>query len=54
METRNVKFNVMLTPSEARRIEDILHDERRRSISTLVRDLLMEALEARDASKQKK
>jgi hypothetical protein len=47
MEQRTVKLNVMLTPTEARLIEDLLHQERRRSISTLVRDLLLEALAAR-------
>lgn len=47
MSKKEIKINVMLTPEEAKALEDILHAERRRSMSGLARDLLREAIAAR-------
>lgn len=47
MSKKAIKINVMLTPEEAKALEDVLHAERRRSMSGLARDLLREALTAR-------
>lgn len=47
MSKKDQKINVMLTAEEIRLLEDVLHEERRRSVSSLARDLLLEALVAR-------
>lgn len=47
MSKKDIKINVMLTPEEAKALEDLLHAERRRSMSGFARDLLREALAAR-------
>lgn len=47
MSKKDQKINVMLTAEEIRLLEDVLHEERRRSVSSLARDLLREALTAR-------
>lgn len=47
MSKKEIKINVMLTPEEAKALEDMLHAERRRSMSGLARDLLREAMQAR-------
>lgn len=44
---KDQKINVMLTADELRLLEDVLHEERRRSVSSLARDLVREALIAR-------
>lgn len=47
MSKKEIKINVMLTPEEAKALEDMLHAERRRSMSGFARDLLREAMAAR-------
>jgi hypothetical protein len=44
---KDQRINVMLTAAEVQLLEDVLHEERRRSVSALTRDLVREALVAR-------
>lgn len=44
---KQVRHNLLLSPDESRLLEDLLHEERRRSMSGLIRDLVLEGLERR-------